>query len=236
MTWSEARLQVASYTEGYPDDALLLDVVAPLVDALRSRIGCWHYLWEPDLWLRVRWRSPEDVELGCATIRSTLDAAQREGRFQSWRFDVYDHDADLALMGPEMAEIFDADLQRGAERALALLALERSGGLAKDRDFHWARLVHTTTNQLHATWADEYRLCLAQARYRAFLLRCGKHTQHDELARIVDRLDALLAEVDAIERAERAQLSAWRDAERPEISDMFELPGTFSRKPGDNRS
>lgn len=226
MSWTEVRVLVAES----PDDALLVDVVAPLIESLRARIRRWHHAWEPDLWIRIQWRSDEDAKPGMELVREALDRAGH-----SWRFDVYDHAADAAMMGEEMAEIFDADMQRGSERALAIARHEREGTLTKDRDCHWARFMHTNTNQLYGTWADEYRLCLEQARYRAWLLSCGKHTDRDALAPVVERLDALLAEVDALAQAETAQLDAWREAGRPEITEMFEFPETFSRKPADNR-
>lgn len=209
--WTEVRILL----DHSPDDALLVETLAPLIEMLHPKLKHWHHVWEPDLWVRLQWRTEGDQDAGRERVRASLDAAQLE-----WSFDAYDARADETLMGAEMAAQFHDDMQRDSERALRIAQHERAGTLTKDRDFHWARRMHTSTNQLYGTWTDEYRLCLEQARYRAWLLSCGKHTDRPTLASLVQQLDTLLTQVDALRVAEQAQLDAWRAAKRPDITTL----------------
>ena len=230
--WTELRVAVPAH----PDAALLLDVIAPLVDALRPRLERWHYLWEPDLWVRLRWKAPDDRDAGEAEIREALDAARDAGALERWWFDTYEHQADAEMMGREMGPTFQRDIEHCAEMGLELVRRTRDGSLSKDIDFHWARHMHVFSNQLVGTWADEARLCVEQARYRAWLLSLGKPAaeHHEALRAIVEQLDAVLAEVERLARAEDAILDEWRAQDRPDITELLELPEDFSRRPADN--
>lgn len=231
--WTEIRVAVPKH----PDVPLLLDVVAPLVDGLRPRLERWHYAWEPDLWVRLRWRESGDREPGEAAITAALDGAREAGRLERWWFDTYDYAADLEMMGAEMGPSFQSDIEHCAELGLELTRRAQDGTLSKDADFHWARHVHIFSNQLVGTWASEARLCIEQARYRAWLLSLGKPAaeQREVLTDIVQQLDDVLTKVDALAGAEDAILGEWRARDRPPITELLELPEDFSRRPADNR-
>jgi hypothetical protein len=229
MSWTEVIIPV----ESSPDERLLLEAVAPLVGALRPRLAAWHFFWEPDLWLRLRWTDPSEKTDHETLVEERLNESRESGLLQEWRFGSYDGDAEM--MGEEMWARCEADFTNGAEMALAVLAHEKDGTLTRNRGFHWARHVHTFSNPLVGTWAEEARLSLLQARYRIRILR---HARIDEavalrLAEIVEKLEGALASVDVVAEAEAQLLTKWREEGRPDIVTLLELPEDFHRDPGE---
>ena len=67
------------------------------------------------------------------------------------------------MYGAEVWPAIQKDWMNGSELALLFTRLERAGGLARTREFHWQRHVHLYTNQLYGTWEEEIELCLSQA-------------------------------------------------------------------------
>lgn len=224
--WTEIVVPV----DESPDEALLREHIAPLVAALRGELSSWHYFWEPDLWVRLRWRgSREDGE---ARVRELLEGAG----IAEWSFGEYGGDAEM--MGAEMWERAERDFEHGAEHALRLLELEGSGELTREREFHWSRHVHCFTNQVFGTWSAEARLCARQARHRAALLtRASVNAElRPRLHAIIEALDSVLADAGAIEEAEQNVQRAWRERGRPDIATLLDLPDDYDYDPGGRTS
>ncbi|MFK7985578.1 MAG: hypothetical protein AB8I08_06065 [Sandaracinaceae bacterium] len=214
MTWTEIVIPV----EESPQLLLLERVLAPLVEAHRNALAAWHYFWEPDLWIRLRWKGePPDLS-------AWLDAAVEDGRLPSWSLGSYAGDA--KQRGVEMWERCERDFQNGAEYAMRLHSLAREGKLTRERDFHWARHVHCFSNQLVGTWSEEARLCVELARYRVGLLSRARVNapMRDRMTAILESLDDVLKEADTIAEAERNVTSRWRAEGRPDIVSLFDLP------------
>lgn len=56
---AEAWIEINIPTKASPDVDLLRDVVDPLVHTeLVGEIATWHFFWEPELRLRLRWQDP----------------------------------------------------------------------------------------------------------------------------------------------------------------------------------
>lgn len=216
-------IQIAVATDRTPDEALLLERVDPLIERLRPALLSWHFFWEPDLWVRLH--------LGPSADRAAVDAAIAAA-FDGLEWRIEDYGGDAPMMGEEMWERCERDFQNGAEHAVALARHARDGTLSRDRDFHWTRHVHTTTNQLTGSWAEEARLSARQLRYRAWLLsrvRAGDHRA--DIEAMLTKIDEVLASIDVLRAAEDALLAAWRAAGRPPVPELVELPEWFDYDP-----
>jgi len=151
------------------DEALLVDLVDHLVhDELGDEIETWFYFWEPDLRLRIRWRDPDRAPEVRRRLGQLLDEARSAGMLREWyegahgtKGETYTGEAEH--YGEDVWPRIQKDWMNGSELALALIKLDRSGRLARPRDYHWGRHVHLFTNQLLGSWEDEIELCLRQA-------------------------------------------------------------------------
>ncbi|MBX3247999.1 MAG: hypothetical protein KF901_12535 [Myxococcales bacterium] len=221
--WTELVLPC----ERTPDDALLWSV-APLIARLRADALSWHFFWEPDLWLRFRWRDQLAREAGEAVIREAMGELDRP-----WELRAYDGDAEH--FGADLWQAHEEAFRAGAEMALAIALGERDGSLVRHRAFHWHRHVHCFSNQLHGTWAEEARRSLLQARYRARLMARGDgaEAQRESLAALVESVDRALEQVGALADAERAVLDLWRSRGRPDLAVMLHLEPDFHRDPSE---
>jgi len=228
MSWTEVVILV----DEFPDEKLLLDGVRPLVEELRSELEAWHFFWEPDLFLRLRWSDPERRTDHEALIAERLDAARAGGLLSEWSFGQYEGDA--AMMGEEMWALCERDFTNSAELALAIVGRERDGTLTHKRGFHWARHVHTFSNPLVGTWAEEARLSLLQARYRIRLARQGKGNEAlaPRLGELVQKVDEAIAGIEVVAEAENQLVGRWRDEGRPDIRTLLDLPDDFHGDPG----
>jgi hypothetical protein len=169
-TWIEINIPARKS----PDRDLLRDVVEPLVHAeLVDELETWHFFWEPELRLRLRWRDPsrrDAVETHLATI---LDRWRDEGRFESWSAGNHGiagerHRGEAAEYGPEMWDLIQKEWENGSEIALRLVAVGLTGTLTPTAEKHWDRHVHLYTNRIFGfppqePWAAEITLCLNQA-------------------------------------------------------------------------
>jgi hypothetical protein len=224
--WTELRMVI----DRSPDEALLLDHVLPWVEAALPRLSAWHYFWEPDLWLRLRWSSEGDAAEGEARLSSACEALARDGAIRSFSFAEYQGDA--PIYGAEAWPLSERDFTNASELSVGLIAHERAGTLTKERDFHWARHVHTFTNQLKGgSWAEEVRLTVRQARYRIWLLRRGAKDRGAQLDALLGALDGVLGQSEEIAAAEREMLERWRAADRPPMGEFLELAAEFDRDP-----
>lgn len=206
-----------------PDEATLLDRVAPMIERLRPMLESWHFFWEPDLWVRLRWKASADRAEAATRIAEALDGL-------AWRYGEYAGDA--KMMGAEMWARCERDFQNGAEHALAVSRHERDGTLGRPRDFHWTRHVHTFTNQLTGSWAEEARLSAKQLRYRAWLLsRVRGSERRHEIEALVEKVDQVLSSIETLHASERELLARWRDAGRPPMPELVELPEWFDYDP-----
>ncbi len=229
MPWTEVIIE----TKTSPDELLLLETVAPLVDELRPALAAWHFFWEPDLWVRLRWTDSAHRSEHEAWLERRLEGAQKEGLVDAWRFGAYAGDAEM--MGEEMWARCEGDFMNSAEMALAVLRHEKQSDLSRHRGFHWARHVHTFSNPLVGTWTEEVRLCLLQARYRIRLLARAKEieSQAARLTEMVAKIEETLAGMDTVEAVERHVTSGWRAKGRPDIATLLDLPDDFHRDPGE---
>jgi len=227
--WTQIEIRTAES----PDEALLADRVRPLMERLRPRLRTWHYFWEPDLWVRLGWRDDADVDAAHADIERVCDQARADGAIEGWAFGTYDADRDASFMGEEAWPRVERDFENGAELALHLVGAHRDGGATKSLDFHWARHVHTFTNQLKGTWSHEARLCVLQARYRIKLLSFadGNEARRPKLDALAERLDEVLADIDEVTAAEQQLVGRWRERGRPDIAGLLQLPEGFHRDP-----
>jgi len=219
--WSQVSIE----TERSPDESMLAETWAPVLTEIRPHLRGWHFFWEPDLWIRLRWLSAQDRAAGHEKIRATLEAP-------AWRFDTYAWEDDAAMMGAEMWDRCQADWMGGSDYALQHLTLARAGSVSKTRDFHWARHVHLFTNQLAGTWSDEARLCVRQARYRIWLLSrtAGNEAERPALEALVAKLDDVLAGHELLATCESRFVDAWRDGGRPSIVEGLDLPPGFAEE------
>jgi len=110
--WTEVILE----TQTSPDELVLASVL-PLVETLADHIDCWHYFWEPDLCVRLRWRTAMDQKAGDEILRGALD---RGG--QPWRFGRYAGDA--PMYGEEMWPVVQKDLSATARLAASVVTHE----------------------------------------------------------------------------------------------------------------
>lgn len=219
----EHWLQVTLPTDESPDWRLLVEVVGPWIDDLRESLVSWHYFWEPDLWVRLRFATEAQRDAAEAGLRADLDPAL--GRLEN-----YDWAADAELMGAEMWSTCQRDFQNGAELGLRHARQRLAGGVTKDAEFHWTRHVHTFSNQLVGAWADEARLTARLSRYRIWLLSRGRPNagaRRSALEALLPALDAIEAALPLLRESEAALTDAWRAAGRPPMRDLLELPDDF---------
>jgi hypothetical protein len=137
------------------DRSILVDLVDELAHG--EDVVTWFFFWEPELRLRLRWAGAARRD----GVRARLDRAVADGLVSSWREEPYDGEAEM--YGSEVWPAIQKDWMNGSELALLFTRLERAGGLARTREFHWQRHVHLFTNQLYGTWDEEVELCLAQS-------------------------------------------------------------------------
>lgn len=212
-TWTQLVVE----TETSPDEALLRALL-PLLDAVRPRTTSWHFLWEPDLWIRFAWRSAADRDAGERAIEAAL--RDRPHRLEPYA-DEIEH------FGEALWPLHRRALQLGSEMAVTLL---RTGA---PRPFHWHRHVHLFSNQLHGTWAEETRRSLQQARYRAALLSRGDGVEpwRPALERMVAHIEAAIGSLADLAEAEAAFLEGWRAEGRPDLAQRLHLDPEFHRDP-----
>lgn len=224
--WSEVIVRV----ERLPHERLLLEHILPLVESLRPRLRTWHYFWEPDLHLRLGWTSEHHKRAGDEDVEAVLADLDGVDGVEGWSFGAYEGDA--RIYGREIWEAVERDFEHGSELATTVVRHDHDETLSKDRDFHWARHMHTFTNQLKGSWGEEARLCVRQARYRARLLRGGTREHGAELDALLDKLDAVMEDIHHVAEAERELLARWRAEGRPDLGGMLALPPDFHRDPG----
>jgi Lantibiotic biosynthesis dehydratase C-term len=157
--WTEVHIQPNS---GQPKEQLLLKVIDPLVhDEFAERIESWHYFWEPELLLRIRWLRPAEAENDQGDLRVALDRAKTAGQLDDWQIVPYTGEA--PDYGEEMWDNSFHDWMAGSELALAIVKFDAQGQLSKDRFYHWHRRVHLFSNELGLDWFFEGYWSLAQA-------------------------------------------------------------------------
>src|SRR5439155_622716 len=135
-----------------PELGLLRDVVEPLVHTeLVGELETWHFFWEPELRLRLRWRDASRQDEGETRLAALLDRWRDEGRFESWLAGSHGttgerHRGEAPEYGPEMWDLIQKEWENGSEIALRLLALSDAGGLTGTTtptvEAHWGRHVH----------------------------------------------------------------------------------------------
>ena len=223
--WSQLTIETSSS----PDRALLRERVAPLIDVLRGSLDAWHFFWEPDLWVRLRWRSAQHRDAGHEILAANLSEDP------SGRLSPYDWAADAAMMSEALWPHSVSAWMSGSELALAQAQLEGQPG-SKDRDFLWTRHVHTFSNQLVGTWSEETRLSLRQARYRTWLVSRmrGAEAQRAELESWLAALDELLEGVGRLAACERDFVESWRRDGRPDLATRLDLPDDFTSRRADD--
>ena len=151
------------------DEGVLVDLVDPLVHETFAReIATWFFLWEPELRLRIRWRDADHAPELRRRLTTLLDESKAQRKIADWyegahgaRGDRYTGEADH--YGDEIWPRLQLDWMSGSELALALVKLERTHALTRQREYHWNRRVHLFTNQLLHTWEAEVDLSLRQA-------------------------------------------------------------------------
>lgn len=219
-TWS----QLVCETECSPDLDLLTGKIAPLIEELKGRLESWHFFWEPDLCVRLRWRSAADKEAGHLLIKARLE--------RTWRLADYDWQADSTLMGDKVWAQSQSDWMNGSEFSVSLLRNAKQDDCAKGADFYWARHVHLFSNQLCGTWAEEARLSVKQARYRVWLLSRTAGNEHERptLEGLLEKLDAVSAASDLLAGCEERFVQQWRRDGRPPIVEGIDLPEDFAAK------
>jgi hypothetical protein len=175
---AEPWIEINIPAKGSPDLGLLRHVVDPLVHReFAEEIETWHFFFEPELRLRMRWRSGADQAGLEARLGEILDQWRDEGRLDSWATGNHGrvgerHAGEAREYGAEVWDLIQRDWEIGSELALRLLSLNESGGLTGEvtstLEAHWNRHVHLYTNRIfgfpgHAPWAAEIMLCMAQA-------------------------------------------------------------------------
>jgi Lantibiotic biosynthesis dehydratase C-term len=178
--WIEVNIPARSS----PDVDLLRHVVDPLVhQEFADEIETWHFFFEPELRLRMRWQGGSDYTALEARLGGILDQWRDEGRLDSWATANHGrigerHTGEAREYGAEVWDLIQRDWEIGSELALRLLCLNESGSLTGEitstLEEHWNRHVHLYTNRIfgfpgHAPWAAEILLCLSQA--HGYLLR-----------------------------------------------------------------
>jgi hypothetical protein len=158
--WFEASI---APLPGQPE-ALLCDVVDPLIHDMLSEVEAWFFFWEDaeergsgeDLRLRI---------LGPAGNRARASAFLDSARHAGWyegshgrRGEHYDGEADF--YGPEAWDLTCRDWTAMSELALSLVKLDAADSLTKPRSFHLSRQMHLYANQLRL---DDVTTCLTQA-------------------------------------------------------------------------
>lgn len=182
-------------------DGILLDTLWPYVRSLKRRkvLVTWHYFREPEIRFRVRLATAKVRASESKEVQRIANSLKREGLVSEWAFgnhgekgSVYAGEADrYGKNGWKVAQIY---FQNGAEVALALLRLRRSGKLEsplwakglgnpweggdenpwreRERDplvYNWSRYVHLFTNQLGFDIDKEAELCDKQSRRYAMI-------------------------------------------------------------------
>ena len=160
MTTEEAWIEINIPTRRQPDLELLSDVVEPLLHVeLVNEVESWHFFWEPELRLRLRWRDPSRQEELEGRLAEILDRWRGESRLESWSAGNHGnpgerHAGEATEYGPEVWDLIQKEWENGSELALRLLALSDAGGLtgttAGTLEAHWARHVHLYTNRIYA--------------------------------------------------------------------------------------
>ena len=215
--------QLVIETDRSPDEELLR-ALTPLLDAVKPRTSSWHLLWEPDLWIRFKWRSDADREAGERQIKEAMRSVALPHRLEPYE-DEIDH------FGADMWPLHERVLQVGAEMAVALSRAE--GTPPHTPAFHWHRHVHLFSNQLHGTWTEETRRLLLQARYRAALMSRGDGVEpwRAALERMVETVERAIGSLEDLAAAEAAFLEGWRADGRPDLAERLHLSPDFHRDP-----
>jgi hypothetical protein len=158
--WAEVHIQPNA---GQPKEKLLLEVIDPLVhNEFAGRIESWHYFWEPELLLRIRWLQPAEAAKDQDDLQVALDRAKTAGQLERWQIVAYAGEA--PDYGEEMWDNSFHDWMAGSELALAIVKFDAQGQLSRDRFYHWHRRVHLFSNELGLDHFLEGCWSLEQAR------------------------------------------------------------------------
>jgi hypothetical protein len=195
--WTEVNI---TPNPGEPKERLLLDVVDPLIhDALHGRIGDWHYFWEPDLRLRIRWKEPTQDNLNKLTV--FLAAAQADRKFKKREYGSH---GVLGQIYPGEPEKFGDDIwpytyshwTTGCELALALVKRDPGNALTTFRFHHWTNAVHLFSNPLGIGLFGEGQWSVMQAHF--YLTEVAKNLKVVEDPRVAKLLSGLKTSYDEI--------------------------------------
>jgi hypothetical protein len=170
------------------DEALLLDVVGPLIRETAPAV--WFFFWEDreggepgEEDLRLRIRDPDRP-----MVTKLLDAAKDDGRIAGWYEGNHGrageaYSGETGFYGPEAWELICRDWTAMSNLSLALIELEARDGLTRSRSFHLRRAMHLRANQLGL---DDISTCLFQAlRYLELEHRADPDANH--LLAAIDR-------------------------------------------------
>jgi hypothetical protein len=195
--WTEAHIQ---QNPDEPKERLLIEVIDPLVhNEFAGRIESWHYFWEPELLLRIRWLQPAEAQKDEDDLKVALDRAKTAGQLVGWHITPYTGEA--SDYGTEMWDNSYHDWMAGSELALAIVKFDAQGQLSKDRFYHWHRRVHLFSNELGLDHFFEGFWSLEQARgYLDLAVKAEDAAQvPDDKRRIkrdtVDEIERLLKEI-----------------------------------------
>jgi hypothetical protein len=190
----ESWIEVNIVPTSERDARLLTETVPDLVHELfKDEIETWFFFWEPELRLRIRWRSADRSDEYRSRLATHLDAVRAAGRILDWYEGAHgrrreSYQGESETYGEEVWPSIQKDWMNGSELAVDLSRLRARGELSQPLAFHWSRHVHLITNQLFGTWDAEIELCLQQALGYLRHLRSAGSPPSEEMRRLVSEL------------------------------------------------
>lgn len=225
--WTE--INILPITEN--DESLLIEDIYPIVsNELKAKIETWFFFWEPELRVRVRWKSAAEKSSGDKELFTRLDALVAKKRAQEWyegnhgaRGGKYHGEAKEC--GEEYWQGIQKDWMYASEFAVRLAKEKTPTDRVHTKEFQWERRVHLFSNQLFATEAKEIEMCLKQARGRMKFLSLGVPNGVERTAAHFAAIDSVLADLKSLETLEIEVIKRWRAAGCPDWLDFLKLKG-----------
>lgn len=198
-----ARAEADSWTEidapfSGDRDALLRAFVAPLVhERLAGRLKSWHFFFEPQLRLRLLWKSEADRAAARPDLRAAYTDALVRGLIDGWRYGAHGergqvYEGEAAEYGAAIWPVVLRDWEAGSEYALALA--QHDGALPHPRSYYFDRRVHLFANEAFGSWEAEVDLTICHALgYARLVEQYATGRERRAAARAVHRLEQAAA-------------------------------------------